>query len=363
MKLLAVSAFLMVVPSILSENIFLPYLKPEEAQKYIANSDLSLKYAPKIGESPLPLTRSHNGDTIYRGRKISNPGDYIEEHYLANQFHGQDGLGRALFGYSDWNQGRVEAINGNNDVRGSYKYVDANGNDFHAKYWADSLGFHQEDNRPKVVLEPVTDTPAVQRARDEHFRKWHEAANQARQSPDPNSDYYNSNANRYDEHQDQLNQAQEIYGAQSNRNDNYANRDYSSTTPNYEKYRDPEPTGPPHGFFYNIDYPVHLLRNVKTGRTGYSDYYENQQSQQYNSNNNNYNNPNQHYNQQYNQYEDEQYKKKQYGEHQQYKRSSAEEADASVKIAPATDAVVDAVHDAQVSPKQRAALENPQASA
>lgn len=27
----------------------------------------------------------------------------------------------------------------------------------------------------------------------------------------------------------------------------------------YKKYQDDGPTGPPRGFFYNVDYPVHLI--------------------------------------------------------------------------------------------------------
>lgn len=404
-------------------------LKPEEAQKYLAAHDLTLKYAPKIGEDPLPATRSHNGDFIYRGRKISNPSDYVEDTYLANQFHGQDGLGRALFGYSDWNQGRVEAINGNGHVRGTYKYVDPYGKDFVANYWSDGLGFHHEDNRPKVVLEPVTDTPAVQHARAEHFRKWHEAAEQARASPDPNSDYYNRDANRYDEDQDKIDQALEIIGSTSNQHQaltrypNLSNqkpivpdRDYNPASSQdsvtisrddgkYNRKYDAEPTGPPHGFYYNFDYPVYLLRRAKGGNGDQYEYggdygYDSSQfKSQYNSQ------QGQQQGQFANQGVASQFKQGQFGSqglggqgqfgaqgqfgqgqgqfgsqsqysqfssqgvkkfdnffdnnHAHYKRTVEEQVASPALKASAdlTEARVDAVHDAQVHPKQRAALD------
>lgn len=115
---------------------------------------------------------------------IDNPEDYIEEEFRASQFHGQDGEGRAFFGYSDHNQARAEAINGIGDVRGAFKYIDANGDEIETKYWADSLGFHREDNRPVVELVPVTDTPEVKAAREAHDIAWKEAAARALENPD-----------------------------------------------------------------------------------------------------------------------------------------------------------------------------------
>lgn len=39
--------------------------------------------------------------------------------YEANQFHGQDGLGRFVFGHTDNQQARLEAGNANGEVRGN----------------------------------------------------------------------------------------------------------------------------------------------------------------------------------------------------------------------------------------------------
>lgn len=171
-----------------SDRIQLINLKPEEAQKYIADQGLGLTYARKLGETPLVQLRSLYGDDkkfYVNGRAIENPEDYIQEDYQANQFHGQDGLGRAMFGYTDWNQGRLEARNANGEVRGSYQFVDADGENVVVNYWADSLGFHQTDNRPKVVLEPTQETEEVLAARRAHEEAWKAAAFAAKASPDP----------------------------------------------------------------------------------------------------------------------------------------------------------------------------------
>lgn len=53
------------------------------------------------------------------------------------------------------------------------------------RYWADSEGFHQEDNLPKVVLEPAQETEEVRQARLAHEQAWKEAAAAAAQQPDP----------------------------------------------------------------------------------------------------------------------------------------------------------------------------------
>lgn len=97
-------------------------ISPEEAQKYISSKNLDLKYARLLAERS--LTQGKYDGIYYQGKLIEAPENFIEQVYEANQFHGQDGLGRAMFGYSDWNQGRLEARNANGEVRGSYQYID-----------------------------------------------------------------------------------------------------------------------------------------------------------------------------------------------------------------------------------------------
>lgn len=44
--------------------------------------------------------------------------------YQASQFHGQDGLGAAAFGYSAPESSRLENIEANGNVKGAYTYRD-----------------------------------------------------------------------------------------------------------------------------------------------------------------------------------------------------------------------------------------------
>lgn len=72
-----------------------------------------MRYSKKLSESTA-AGRSYNG-------KIIDSDDYTEEIYEANQFHGQDGLGRYIFGYTDNQQARLEARNVNGEVRGVHE--------------------------------------------------------------------------------------------------------------------------------------------------------------------------------------------------------------------------------------------------
>jgi len=139
-------------------------------------------------------------------------------------------LGQAKFGYSDWNQARQEHIDVHGKTEGSYQYALPNGQNYEVKYWADNEGFHQTDNRPIPVLVPVTDTPAVKAAREAHEKAWKEAAEAANQGG------YSQDASE----------------------DQYAYK-------NYEHDENGGPTGPPRGFYYNIDYPVHLIVDKSEG--------------------------------------------------------------------------------------------------
>jgi hypothetical protein len=76
---------------------------------------LDLRYSKKLSEAPA-AGQSYNG-------KIIDSGDYTEETYEANQFHGQDGLGRYIFGFADNQQARLEARNVNGEVRGMCVFI------------------------------------------------------------------------------------------------------------------------------------------------------------------------------------------------------------------------------------------------
>jgi hypothetical protein len=99
-----------------------------------------------------------------------------------------------MFGYSDYNQARLEARNANGEVRGSYQYMDPNGKEIVVQYWSDSTGFHQSDNHDLAMPEPVTETSEVREARRAHEIAWEEAARLAAQNPDVDNDHYSQTA-------------------------------------------------------------------------------------------------------------------------------------------------------------------------
>lgn len=182
-------------------------------------------------------------DSFYRGEIIQRPEQFASQTFLANQFHGQNGLGQAKFGYSDWNQARVENINAHGKTEGSYQY-DSNGKTYEVQYWADHSGFHRTDNHPLVQPEPVTDTPEVKAAIEAHQKAWSEAA------------AANKVASAFPvqpkaAHEKGFVGSPEPEAAGSEEKWKYVHEE--------EPYVHDGPTGPPRGFFYNIDYPVHLI--------------------------------------------------------------------------------------------------------
>jgi len=282
-----------VIPLISAENILRLDLSPEEAQKYLQGSSSVLNYAKKLGEIELP----HGKNTYYRGRAIEHPEEFVERTYLAHQFHGQDGLGKAKFGYTDWNQARFEDIDVHGKTEGSYQYVDPKGENIVVKYWADSEGFHQTDNRK---VQTVTDTPEVRAARAAHEKAWKEAAaankaygsNYAGSSSENNNNYEGRVSQNNGQYAGSSSENNAKYaGRSSGNNGNYAGRvsqnngQYAgSSSENNAKYaghtsenngqyagrnsenngkyvpRDEDgPTGPPRGFFYQFDYEVPLI--------------------------------------------------------------------------------------------------------
>ncbi|XP_044727836.1 uncharacterized protein LOC123291567 [Chrysoperla carnea] len=146
-------------------------LKPEEAAQYIANQNTNLKFAPFLGTVPVARTSPEEPEKV-------------EDVYDVSQFHGQDGLGGYLYGYSNPADAKVESKNAySQHVKGAYNWIEPNGRVIKVKYWDTGNGFHQEDNIPKVVLKPVEETPALRAARLAHEKAWKEAAEANKVSP------------------------------------------------------------------------------------------------------------------------------------------------------------------------------------
>ncbi|XP_035789584.1 uncharacterized protein LOC118465441 [Anopheles albimanus] len=287
--LLTIVSMMMVV---LARRIQLVNISPEQAQQYITQQSLDLAYAPKLGEHPVART------LYYNGRLIDNPDDYVEEEYSAKQFHGQDGLGRAMFGYSDHNQARLEARNANGEVRGSYQYVNPDGEDYIVHYWSDGLGFHQVDNRQIELPQPVQETPEVREARLAHMRAWEEAASLARAYPDVSSDDgsykgpIQGNGVEEDDDSEPMtalsNQHQSLIrypslpytdhiapesveplsdeGVVVEAVRSLTKRQSSDTETVSSDDQAAEPSGEPKGFFYSFDYPVQLIAETAAKR-------------------------------------------------------------------------------------------------
>ena len=135
---------------------------------------------------------------------------------MASQYHAQDELGQASFGYAHPGQAASNFRDALGNQIGSWAYIDPNGNEVRVSYVADSNGFRVLSNALPVgpqpltstipaVVQPVVDTPEVAEARRAHLAavadaKARNAAAAAvesiksrqRRSPHHNGRYYSS---------------------------------------------------------------------------------------------------------------------------------------------------------------------------
>merc|ERR1711909_81225 len=104
-----------------------------------------------------------------------------------SQFHAQDELGQYNFGYAGGSSSRNEVRDAFGVVRGSYNYIDVNGELQTQSYVADALGFRvaatnlpvapkAEDAPVLVGPEPVMETAEVAAATAAHKKAFDEAA-------------------------------------------------------------------------------------------------------------------------------------------------------------------------------------------
>ena len=91
----------------------------------------------------------------------------------ASQFHAQDELGQASFGYAHPGQAASNFRDAWGNQVGSWAYIDPNGKEVRVSYVADSMGFRVLSNAlpvaPLAAPAPVNDTPEVQEAKRQHF--------------------------------------------------------------------------------------------------------------------------------------------------------------------------------------------------
>merc|ERR1719341_1285222 len=114
---------------------------------------------------------------------------------IQTQYHSQDELGQYSFGYSGGPSNRAETRDAYGNVRGSYNYIDSNGQTQTQHYVADHLGFRVSGTNmpvgpdaPAVLAlaghEPVQDTPEVAAAKVEFQALYEAAAAAAAAAPD-----------------------------------------------------------------------------------------------------------------------------------------------------------------------------------
>ncbi|XP_046632930.1 cuticle protein 7-like [Daphnia pulicaria] len=93
----------------------------------------------------------------------------------ATQYHAQDELGQASFGYAHPGQAATNLRDGFGNQIGSYAYVNPEGKEVRVSYTADSRGFRvQSNDLPVAPVDnsvaplPVQDTPEVAKAKADH---------------------------------------------------------------------------------------------------------------------------------------------------------------------------------------------------
>jgi len=106
---------------------------------------------------------------------------FVAPAFSKTQYHAQDELGQASYGYAHPGQAHSAVRDAAGNVRGAYAYINPDGNEIRVNYVADAGGFRVESNAlPQAPVHiippqaagpaPVLDTPEVVEARAAHFR-------------------------------------------------------------------------------------------------------------------------------------------------------------------------------------------------
>lgn len=111
---------------------------------------------------------------------------------LLSQYHSQDNLGQYSYGYSGGLSSKTETKTLDGITRGSYSYIDADGQLQSVEYTADAInGFRAAaTNLPKAPIDtniapaPIALTPEVERATAEHMAAFNEIAANRRTADD-----------------------------------------------------------------------------------------------------------------------------------------------------------------------------------
>jgi hypothetical protein len=112
--------------------------------------------------------------TAYTGipATAAYPVAYGYPSFSATQYHAQDELGQASFGYAHPGQAATNLRDGFGNQIGSYAYINPEGKEVRVSYTADSRGFRVLSNdlpvAPVANLVAPVDTPEVAQAKAEH---------------------------------------------------------------------------------------------------------------------------------------------------------------------------------------------------
>ena len=118
-------------------------------------------YYPYAG---VPATTAYTGIPA----TAAYPAAYGYPSFSATQYHAQDELGQASFGYAHPGQAATNLRDGLGNQIGSYAYINPEGKEVRVSYTADSRGFRVLSNDLPVAPVQVQDTPEVAQAKADH---------------------------------------------------------------------------------------------------------------------------------------------------------------------------------------------------
>jgi hypothetical protein len=126
-------------------------------------------YYPYAG---VRATTAYTGIPATAAVPAAYPVAYGYPSYTATQYHAQDELGQASFGYAHPGQAASNLRDGFGNQIGSYAYINPEGKEVRVSYTADSRGFRVLSNNlpvgPVDNSVPVQDTPEVVAAKADH---------------------------------------------------------------------------------------------------------------------------------------------------------------------------------------------------
>jgi hypothetical protein len=126
-------------------------------------------YYPYAG---VRATTAYTGIPATAAVPAAYPVAYGYPSYTATQYHAQDELGQASFGYAHPGQAASNLRDGFGNQIGSYAYINPEGKEVRVSYTADSRGFRVLSNNlpvgPVDNSVPVQDTPEVAAAKADH---------------------------------------------------------------------------------------------------------------------------------------------------------------------------------------------------